>query len=250
METLERMGELDNTLIVVSGDNGLPFPHAKANLYNWGTNTPLAVRWGDRIKGGRVIDDYVSLSDLAPTFLEAWGSKPTAGMTARSLLDILTSGKSGWIDPKRNRVFTGRERHTPAQPDGPGGYPMRAIHTRDFLYIHNYKPERFPAGSEKGTRNPYRDIDNSPTKTFMVEHRDDPRVANLFELGFGKRPAEELYEPRNDPGQLRNLASDAKFEAIHKKLSAELAIELKRLKDPRVLGGGDAFDHYEHFGRK
>ncbi len=250
MKTLERLGELDNTLIVVSGDNGLPFPRCKANLYNWGTNVPLAVRWGERIKGGRVIDDYISLADLAPTFLEACGSHPTPAMTARSFLDILTSDKSGWIDPKRERVFTGRERHTLAQPDGPGGYPMRAIHTRDFLYIRNYKPERFPAGSETGAPNPYWDIDNSPTKTFMMEHRDDPRVSNLFELGFGKRPAEELYDLRSDPGQLRNLAGEADFDAIRKKLSAELTAQLKQWKDPREVGGADAFDHYEYFGRK
>ena len=250
MGTLERVGELENTLIVVSGDNGLPFPRCKANLYRWGTNVPLAVRWGETIKGGRVVDDYISLSDLAPMFLEAAGLKPAAGMTARSFLDVLTSGDSGWIDPKRNRVFTGRERHTPAQPNSPGGYPMRAIRTRDYLYIRNYKPDRFPAGSAAGALRPYRDIDNSPTKTFMIEHHDDPRVANLFELGFGKRPAEELYTLRDDPGQLKNLAADAHFDAIREKLSAELTAELKRLKDPRALGGGDAFDHYEYFGKK
>src|ERR1019366_4996130 len=111
------------------------------------------------------------------------GLEAASAMTARSFLDILTSTKSGWIDPARARVFTGRERHTIAQPDGTGGYPMRAIRTRDYLYVRNYRPERFPAGVDSGRADAYRDIDPGPSKQFMMDHRGDPAVANLFELG-------------------------------------------------------------------
>ncbi len=169
-------------------------------------------------------------------------------MTARSFLDILTSTKSGRVDPRRERVFTGRERHTIAQPEGTGGYPMRAIRTRDYLYVRNYRPERFPAGVDTHAANAYRDIDPGPAKTYMMDHRGDPAVANLFELGFGKRPADELYDLRNDPAELRNLASDSSRAEIKARLAAELEAQLKSWRDPRVLGGGDAFDGYPYYG--
>jgi arylsulfatase A-like enzyme len=243
---LEKAGELDNTLIAVTGDNGLPFPRAKAYLYETGTHVPLAVRWGGA-KGGRTVEDFVSLADLAPTFLEAAGVAAPAAMTARSFVNVLRSGKSGWVDAKRERVFVGRERHTPAQPDGPGTYPSRAIRTREYLYVKNYRPERFPIGTDQHAR-PYADIDNGPSKTYMVEHRSDAAVANLFELGFGKRPAEELYDLRADVPELKNRAADPSMASVRKKLAAELEEQLKIWRDPRVLGNGDVFDTYPYLG--
>jgi uncharacterized sulfatase len=250
LRMLEQAGELNNTIIAVTGDNGLPFPRSKANLYDNGTHVPLAVRWGGKIPGGRTLEDFISLSDLAPTFLEAAGLKPSSMMTARSFLDILTSTKSGLVDPKRDRVFTGRERHTIAQPDGPGGYPMRAIRTRDYVYVRNYRPERFPAGVDTGKANAYRDIDPGPSKSFMMDHRSDAAVANLFELGFGKRPAEELYDLRSDAGELRNLAADSSKVEIKARLSSELDAQLKAWRDPRAMGTGDEFDRYPYYGSR
>ena len=111
LKILEDAGELDSTIVVVTSDNGLPFPRCKANLYDLGTHVPLAIRWPGKIKAGRVVDDFVSLQDLAPTFMEIAGVKPPAAMTGRSLLDVLTSEKNGQVDSKRDKVFIGRERH-------------------------------------------------------------------------------------------------------------------------------------------
>jgi len=111
LKLLEDAGRLDNTLIVVTSDNGFPFPRGKATCYDAGTRMPLAIRWPARVKAGRGVDDFVSLIDLAPTFLEAAGLKPLPEMTGRSLLPLLTSEKSGQIDPARDKVFFGRERH-------------------------------------------------------------------------------------------------------------------------------------------
>lgn len=243
LEALGEKGELDNTLVVITGDNGLPFPRCKSNLYDRGTNVPLAVRWPAKVKGGRVVKDFISLSDLAPTFLEAAGLKPTADMTGSSFLDILTSGKSGQVDPERDKVFTGMERHTTRRADKVG-YPMRAIRTHDYLYIRNFKPDRWPAGDPEG----YGDIDNSPTKTYMMQNRNEPKVKKLFELAFGKRPAEELYDLANDPGQLNNVADKPNYAKAKKKLATELTAKLKATKDPRVLGKGDIFDKYPYYG--
>ncbi len=259
---LEETGDLENTLIVVTGDNGLPFPRCKSNLYDLGTNVPLAIRWGDQVKGGRVLEDFVSLCDIAPTILEAAGLTPGEEMTGRSILGSLLSARSGQVDPKRDHVLTGKERHTEAQPaPSRGGYPMRAIRTPDFLYIRNFKPERYPAGLEGRAGSdsdvaidvkvhrklpfwPFMDIDRSPTKQYMMDHRDDSDVRPLFELAFRRRPAEELYDLRKDPDQLHNVAANPDYEDVKTKLSAQLMDELRATGDPRVLGGGDKFDEY------
>ena len=262
LKMLEQAGELDNTLVVISGDNGLPFPRCKSNLYDTGTNVPLAACWPAAVKGGRIVEDFISLTDLAPTFLEAAGLKPTAQMTAKSFLSILTSGKSDRVDATRDHVLTGKERHVVCQETGTGGYPMRAIRTHDFLYIRNFKPERWPAGAPKGYAKPteinvarplgthygYGDVDAAPTKSYMLKYRDDPKVKRLFELGFGKRPAEELYDLNKDPDQLNNVAGQPGYAKVKKKLADALMAELKATKDPRVLGKGDAFDNYPYYG--
>src|SRR5262249_6094153 len=80
IKTLEDAKMLDNTLIVITGDNGMPFPRAKANVYDGGTRQPLAVRWPGKVKAGSVINEFVVLTDIAPTFLEAAGLKPLPEM--------------------------------------------------------------------------------------------------------------------------------------------------------------------------
>ena len=137
---------MDNTLIVVSGDHGPPgFPHGKCNLYDFGTSVSLAIRWGGA-KGGRTVDDLVSLTDLAPTFLQLGGVAIPPAMTGRSLVNVLTSTRSGQVDPARTAVFIGRERHVDNARNDFMPYPQRAIRTPDFLYIINFKPNRWPLG--------------------------------------------------------------------------------------------------------
>jgi len=245
---IEDMGELDNTLVVITSDNGMPFPRCKCNLYDLGTHVPLAACWLSEVKRGRVVEDFVSLTDLAPTFLEVAGLEIPSEMTGRSFLNILMSNKAGLVDKKRDKVLTGRERHVLCRKDNVG-YPMRAMRTHEFLYIRNFKPQLWPAGDPQVQQGywpatPYADIDRSPTRAYMMQHRDEPEVKKLFELGFGKRPAEELYDIRKDPAQLNNIASDPKYAEVKAKLSAALMAELAATKDPRVVGGGDAFDKY------
>ncbi|MHC4413501.1 MAG: sulfatase family protein, partial [Planctomycetota bacterium] len=147
IKTLEESGQLENTIIVVTSDNGMPFPRAKTNLYDFGTKMPLAIMWGDKIKPGRIVDDFISFTDFAPTFLEVAGIRPPAEMAGKSFLDILLSERCGQIDPTRDHVVFGRERHHPkAFKTGGQSFPCRAIRTKDYLYIRNYKPGRSCAG--------------------------------------------------------------------------------------------------------
>ena len=256
LKKLEEIGELENTIFVITGDHGMPFPRCKGNLYDSGARVPLAIRWGAKIKKpGRVIEDFVSLTDLAPTFLEIAGVEVPEVMTGRSLVNILTSDKDGMVEPdKRSFVLHGKERHVPGQEGHKGGYPCRAIRNHEFLYIRNFKPERWPAGTPNYEKAAIKgawltDCDNGPTKTYMTQNKDkDEHHGRLWELSFGKRPAEELYDCKKDPEQLKNLADDPALAATKKKLSDLLMKNLKATGDPRATGGGDEFDKYPYLG--
>lgn len=257
LERLEQTGELENTLIVVSGDHGAPgFTHGKCNLYDFGVSVPLAIRWGGA-KGGRVVDDLVSLTDLAPTLLETAGVGVPETMTGRSLVPVLRSEKSGQVDPARTWVLTGRERHVESARDGYLPYPHRAIRTHDHLYILNFEPDRWPMGNPYGldgseeptpqqvaddTRVTLEDMDASPTKAWLVAHRDDPQWRPYYDLAFGRRPREELYVLTDDPHQVKNVAGDRQYENVRAELHKRLTAELRRTGDPRVTGDGIYFE--------
>jgi arylsulfatase A-like enzyme len=242
---------------VVSGDHGAPgFPHGKCNLYDFGTGVPLAIRWGGA-KGDRIVDDLVSLTDLAPTFLELGGLPVPASMTGRSLVPLLNSGQSGRIDPTRDAVFMGRERHVAAARAGHLPYPQRAIRTHEFLYIINFKPDRWPLGDpfrldggDPPTANELTeetlvtlmDEDASPTKAWLVGMRDHPDWKPHFDWVYGPRPREELYDLRIDPFQTNNLAAEPRHSARRSQLERRLMDELRRTGDPRVVDDGRYFE--------
>jgi len=194
-----------------------------------------------------VVEDLVSLTDLAPTFLEAAGVPPPGEMTGRSLLALLISGKSGQAEIARDRVFLGRERHANVRI-GDLGYPIRAVRTPDFLYLRNFASERWPAGDPPiyGDVDQAGNIEGSPSKQAVVEHGGDPGMMRLFELAFGKRPAEELYDLGADPWQMQNLAGDPRHARQRERLAGELAREMDRTSDPRSRGQGDLFDRYHY----
>ena len=238
LRVLEETGQLENTLIVVTSDNGMPFPRAKANLYDFGTRMPMAVAWPGTIAGGRTVTDFVSFADFAPTFMEAAGLAPHEEMSGRSFLDVLTCGGDGRVDADRDRAHCGRERHTIGR-QGDVGYPMRSLRTDDFLYILNYEPERWPAGEPPMH---LQDVDQSITKDYMTANADLPEVAPLCELAFGMRPAEELYDLRSDPDQMVNVAAVPEYGAIRRRLQGELLDYLAQTGDPRLEEHGFDFD--------
>jgi len=250
---VEAAGELENTLIIVTSDNGLPFPRAKANLYDSGTHMPLAIMWKEHIAPGRQIDDFVSHTDFAPTFLEAAGVPVPKEIIGRSLLPLLTSGRSGQVESGRDKVFVGRERHANVR-SGRVGYPARAIRTADFLYIVNLAPDRWPAGDpEELPESPqgiYGDIDEGPTKAWMIDNRDSSKVATPWPLAFEKRPAEELYDLRKDPNEMRNVAQRPEYAGALKEMSSELESWRKEMKDPSLDGNPSHFDGFPYYGKK
>lgn len=241
LQALQQAGRAENTLVVMTGDNGWPLPRGKTNLYDRGVHQPLAIRWPAKVQGGRTVDDFVNFTDFAPTFLQAAGLPVPADMTGRSLMNVLTSEKAGRVDPARDRVVVGRERHTDRRAGGVG-YPCRALRTEEFLYIRNFHPERWPAGDPEA----FGDIDNGPTKAYMIDHREDESIRPLFELSMGKRPAEELYDLRKDPHEMVNVADRPEYAATRAKMAGELLAYLTATKDPRACGDGDVFDRYPY----
>ena len=259
LQQLERIDEFDNTIVVITGDHGMPFPRAKSNLYDTGTRVPLAMRWPTgMMSAGRTLDEFVSLTDLAPTFLAAAGVSQPAEITGRSLLPLLRSDQSGHVQSEFNDIIFGKERHVPSQeaPDM-GGYPCRALRTANYLYIMNLRPDRWPNGTPNyqnaampGTW--YGDTDNGPTKHYMIENREaDAHHARLYELSFAKRPADELYDLRTDPVQLNNVASNPNYADIVSTLKGQLTERLARSGDPRFAITSSTeveFDHYPYLG--
>ncbi|MCG8650279.1 MAG: sulfatase [Pirellulales bacterium] len=251
IEELKRVGAYENTILVVSGDHGIPgISRGKCNLYDLGTSVPLAIRWPAGINtAGRVVDDFVSLPDLAPTFLELAGVEIPDTMIARSLVEILRSDRQGQVDPQRDAVFTGRERHVAAARSGGKPYPQRAIRTDQYLYIINFEPGRWPMGTGPGFGGPaaempdlvslrentfaaFGDLDASPTKAWIVQHRnEDPES---FDYAVGRRPRRELYDLKADPHCMKNLAGTSSHAEVRNRLHRRLMKELRTTGDPRV----------------
>jgi N-sulfoglucosamine sulfohydrolase len=239
LKTLEDAGELDNTLLVLTSDHGMPFPRVKGQIYEDSFHIPMVVRWPAQVKAGRTVDDFINFRDIAPTFCEVAGLPPAPTMTGKSFLDVLKSGESGIVDESRDVMLTGKERHDLGRPND-WGYPVRAIRTRDFLYIRNYHPERWPAGDpETG----YRNVDDSPTKRFLLGGFDE-----YYRLSFGKRPAEELYHISEDPDCLNNLADNIDFAQRKREMQSRMNEMLREEGDPRALGQAEFFETIRYTG--
>jgi len=259
IDELRRMGELDQTLVIISGDHGAPgFPRGKTNCYDFGARVLFAARWPARIKPGQVIDAPISLIDVAPTVLAAAGLRPPSDMNGQDLLPFLASadhsGLRGW-------ALIGREVHVGQARKGRLPYPTRAIRTADHLYVINFAPERTPNGDlgsaddaslpferlAKQTYAAYADIDASPTKAWMVRNQAEESIAWHWKLGFGPRAQEELYVLADDPHQVRNRADDPALSDLKAQLRAQLMAELELWDDPRLLG--DQFDRPPYLNR-
>lgn len=250
---LEKENLLDNTLVVITGDNGWAFPRAKATLYDAGTHVPLAMMWKKGIRPQGNTDALVSLADLAPTFMAAGAGNVPDSIGGRNLLPFMQGGK-----PPHRSIITAMERHMDGGEKPLEGYPMRAIRTQEYLYIRNFKPDRWPAG--RPNQKPvdfntvatkdyagFANIDAGPSKAWLVANRNEPGVAPLFALATGKRADKELYHVVSDPDQLKNLAGDPQYAAVLQEMDEALMKQLREEHDPRVVGGGDNFDSYPFY---
>lgn len=270
---LEEIGELENTIIIVTADNGMPFPRAKANCYEYGVHVPLAISFPERFPGGRKVEDLIGFADLAPTILELTQTSPNGmlPMSGKSFVNILESEKEGVVDESKGFVLAGRERHSSSRYMNMG-YPQRMIRKDQYLYIWNMKPERWPAGApqrlipdsagstypmygidEEGIHHSewaFTDIDACPTKSFIVEQHSNADYTKYFEWAVTKRPMYELYDIEKDPYCLKDLATSPEFAGIGESMRNTLLGELEASGDPRVAGPDHGvFDTYKRYSR-
>ncbi|HBT86893.1 MAG TPA: sulfatase [Porphyromonadaceae bacterium] len=268
---LQEIGELDNTIVIVTADNGMPFPRAKAYNYEYGVHVPLAISYPKSFPANRVSSDIVSFVDIAPTILELAGvsEEGMLPITGKSLVSLLVSKESGNIDKSRNHIFSGRERHSYSRWKNLG-FPQRAIRSGDYLFVWNMNPELWPAGDlqavklnsegeiyplfgidESGTYHSgwaFTDIDDSPSKSFIIENHNNEDIEDYFNLAFGKVSEFELYNVKEDPYCLENVFGKYEYIRLGNKLRKILLEELERTDDPRIVGPDkDVFDTYKRY---
>ncbi len=247
LQLLEESGELENTIVVVTADNGMPFPRVKGQVYEYSNHLPLAIMWPEGIENpGRVVDDFVSFVDFAPTFLEVAGvdleQSGMQEMVGRSLTEIFYSEEDGQVIDARDYVLVGKERHDLGRPHDQG-YPVRGIVKGEWLYLNNYHSDRWPAGNpETG----YLNCDGGATKSYILNQRRVYGNMEFWELNFGKRVSEELYNFSTDPYSLNNLADDKAFASHVEALKSEMTGKLTAQADPRILGKGEVFMTYPY----
>lgn len=258
---LEKAGELENTLVIVTGDNGMPMLRAKATCYEYGLHVPMIVAWPRRVPANRLVEDPIGFVDLNATILAAAQvehpakNDPALAPVGRDFLPILTSTRQGLVYPAQAFVFAGHERHTLTR-NNDLGYPIRALRTPQYLYLRNLRPDRWPVGDPQrldrnGNLMPrhagcYRDIDDQVLLQWLIkEARTSPKHAALLDRIVGRHPAEELYDIRQDPDCMNNLAVSPAHVAAKAQLAAQMDAELKRTRDPRLYGANpDIADTY------
>lgn len=242
IEILQDMGELENTVIIVTSDNGMSFPGGKCNLYDQGSRVPFAIRFPKKISSGRVVENLIQLSDLHPTLCEMAGISPAEDISSLSLTPLLYSNESGRLDFPRETIVTAFEVHVSL-------YPMRAIRNDHYLYIRNYEPQRLKAPevwSKKRSTSSELDSkkDTLGHRNYLVAFRDHPNVRPFAERSFGKRPAEEFYDLEKDPYALKNLSENPEIKSVMQKLSRQLTQTLEETGDPRHTDADIVFQEY------
>jgi N-sulfoglucosamine sulfohydrolase len=243
---LEKSGQLEKTVIFYLSDNGWQMPRGLANCHDSGSHVPFAVRWPGKIAAGTTSSAFISLTDLAPTFLELAGISIWPEMQSRSILNLLTGQEEG---NDRDHLFLERERHANVR-HGDLSYPCRAIHTADHLYIRNLRPDRWPAGDPEQhfAVGPYGDVDPTLTKQHILDHREEPTMKPFFEICFAKRPTEELYDLRSDPDQIHNLAQSPPHQEIRARLARQIEAWQHQTADPRLDPTHNLWDTYPYLG--
>ncbi len=199
LKMLEDHGLADNTLVIYLNDNEAALPRTKNTLYETGTNIPMVARWPGHVKPGSTTDAVVSTLDILPTIMELAGGTPPSALDGKSMMDVLEGRSKHQHDElffSYSGVIVGGERQeTP--------YPIRAIRTKRYKYIRNIN--------------------------YTVPHPKQQKDGD-----DGMRPYEELYDIAADPGEMKNLADEAKFAVVKKELSGKIDAWMKYCGDKGI----------------
>lgn len=203
----KRLGQ--NTLFIHFSDQGAQWPFAKWNLYDAGTRVNFVAVWPGVIAPRSRSDAMVSLVDVLPTLVEIGGGSPTSNIDGRSFAGVLTGRQS----EHRDRIFT-----THSGDGRMNEYPMRSVRTRDWKYIRNLRPEtEFTTHINKANS-----VDGRSYWLSWVERAKNDAVAGAIVERYRRRPAEELYDLKQDPFEQHNLADEPRHAAELAKLQGEV----------------------------
>ncbi|MFP4006688.1 MAG: sulfatase [Spirulinaceae cyanobacterium] len=215
IDQLKKSGRYEDTLILYLTDNGIPFPGAKTNLYNPGSNLPLIASHPKLIQPNQVNRNLISFTDLVPTLLDYTQTDPPSHeLPGRSFLPIInTEIAEDWSEAYVSHVFHGIHMY----------YPMRGICTGKYKYLNNlYSDLKYPIAL---------DILRSPTWNGMLE-RNLNKVGSRPLENYLYRPSEELYDLENDPQELFNLAEYPRFTDVLETLRSKVQTMRESTNDP------------------
>jgi arylsulfatase A-like enzyme len=187
LAALDRLGLAADTLVAITADHGEGLmQHGLmghgAQLYEEQVRVPLLLRWPGHLPAGRVIEDAVSLIDLAPTLLELAGVPSADGnMQGRSLASLLAGSAS--LDPERP-IFLYRREFEPGQVEG-----RRVAGEKYGVRLGDFK---LVLGPEEGTRELF-DVLHDPREREELAAAEPARAAELE-----KRIADWLAESKRE----------------------------------------------------
>jgi uncharacterized sulfatase len=214
MAVLKAAGELDNTLIIITSDNGMPMPRAKATGYDYGSHVPLVIGWGGSSKQGVTVKAPVGFVDLSATIMDTAGLEVPRQFVGTSLLPLV-NGEQDTLSYDR-AVFSGRERHSSSRYRNLT-YPQRIMRRGDYLSL---------------------------IKRELLENRDDPYFKPFFHLAVDKQPEWQLFNVVEDPDCLNDLAQSDEHTEILAAYQQQLRDTLKETGDPRSHGYGHVWEDY------
>ncbi len=203
LKQLEDDGLLENTIVFFYGDHGGPLPREKRLIYDSGLNTPMIIRFPEKLQAGTKDNQLISFVDFAPTLLSLIGEEPKSYMQGQSFL-------GDYKAEKRNYIHAAADRFD-AETD-----VIRAVRDKQFKYIRNYRPEQ-------GYYLPITYRERIPAMQELLRLRDEGKLNEAQKQWFREsKPKEELFDCSVDPFELNNLANHPEYKDKLNELSAEM----------------------------
>ena len=233
---LEETGFKDNTVFFFTSEQGNSFPFAKWTLYDMGIHTGMIVRWPGVIPAGCTSDALAEYVDMVPTMIDIAGGDPSGkDLDGRSFLKVLKG------ETKKHKSEVYAVHTTRGIIHGVEGYGIRSVRDERYTYIRNLTPDAL-------FRCEFINLSKPTWSSWVKAATTDERAANLV-TRYQKRPAEELYDRKNDPDMLHNLAGTRKVAKIQKRLSAKLDAWMEAQGDKGAQTELEAFEH-QNLGQK
>jgi N-sulfoglucosamine sulfohydrolase len=209
LNQLDASGLMDDTLIIFTTDHGMPFPGAKATLYDRGLGVMLILRGPEPFNGGRVIDALASHIDVYPTVCEYLEIERPPFLQGVSLMGLL----HGHTTSARDEIFAGSTWHAAYEP-------QRAIRTERHKFIRRWGERLTPV---------LPNTDDGPSKDLLLRG------------GWAEReiPKEQLYDLLFDPNEANNLVDDPSYAAVLADLRERVETWMRDTDDPLLAGHVD-----------